>query len=235
MQEILRYLKTFEIWIYAVLGLGLVMALRHIFLVLHEFRLSVFGMEKESAQRRMAGALSLFTFLLVLLIAEFMMTSVIYPDYPDVQSLATPTVDLLATPTETLPPVLLPTATEVGIPTIAAENAAEGCVPGQIEWSSPQDQDTLQGVVNLVGTVNIPNLGFYKYEYSQAGTGIWVPIAAGTVGVVDGPLGGEGSGSWDTSLLTPGDYLLRLVVTDNVNNVFPICTVSVRIIAPTGE
>ena len=232
MKEILRYLKSYEVWIYAVLGLGLLLSLRHILLALHEWRISVFGLEKETAQRRLGGALPIFVFLCVLAIAELVMTSVVFPDFPDVQSLATPTVDLLSTPTETLAPVLLPTATEVGIPTIEVSNSSDGCVAGQIDWSSPKDGDTLQGVVTLEGTVSIPNMGFYKYEYSQSGTDIWVPIAAATTGVVDGPLGGPGSGTWDTSQLTPGDYLLRLVVTDNVNNVFSPCVISVRIIAP---
>ena len=54
----------------------------------------------------------------------------------------------------------------------------------------------------------------------------------GRLVIVDQPLGGSGSGTWDTSQLVPGDYLLRLVVTDNVNNLFPACVISVRVVAP---
>ena len=67
---------------------------------------------------------------------------------------------------------------------------------------------------------------------NTAGTDIWTPIAAGTSSIFEGPLGGEGSGVWDTSQLEPGDYRLRLVVVDNVNNVYPPCVISVRIAAP---
>jgi len=78
----------------------------------------------------------------------------------------------------------------------------------------------------------VPNLGFYKYVYNDLTSNLWVTIAAGDRVIVDQPLGGEGSGQWDTTTLTPGDYRLRLVVTDNVNNVFPACVIPVRISAP---
>jgi hypothetical protein len=107
-----------------------------------------------------------------------------------------------------------------------------GCVPGQVAWTFPTDGATLQGEVILTGTVNVPNLGFYQYEFTQPGSTAWTTIAAGKTPISDQPMGGEGSGRWDTSVLTPGDYLLRLVVRDNANNIFPACTVHIRIIAP---
>ena len=39
-------------------------------------------------------------------------------------------------------------------------------------------------------------------------------------------------GNWDTTLLVPGDYLLRLVVADSQNQLLPACVVSVRVVAP---
>ncbi|MFN7036342.1 MAG: hypothetical protein ACK4SN_08245, partial [Bellilinea sp.] len=120
---------------------------------------------------------------------------------------------------------------QIGIPTLDVTNQ-DGCIPGVIEWTFPKAGETLKGVVTLRGTVSVPNLGFYKYEYSEPASGLWVTIAAGDRVIVDQPLGGEGSGQWDTSMLTPGDYRLRLVVTDNVNNVFPACVIPVRISAP---
>ena len=232
MEEVLRFLKTYDLWIYLLLGGAALLALRKLIISWQEWRASVFGLEKESAQRKIAAALSVFILLGLFGTAEFVMTSIIYPDFPNTQTLATPTLELLVTPTTTLSPLVAVTSTpQGGIPTVEV-GSNEGCVAGQIDWSYPEGGDTLRGEVILSGTVSVPNLGFYKYEYSQSGSGLWVPIAAGDQTIIDQPLGGDGSGQWDTTQLVPGDYLLRLVVTDNVNNVFPACVVAVRIAAP---
>jgi hypothetical protein len=77
----------------------------------------------------------------------------------------------------------------------------------------------------LIGTVDIPNFGFYKYEIAPAGSDTWATIAAGRSVVKDGPLG-----RWDTSALTPGDYQVRLVVVDNQGTILSPCVVPVRVI-----
>jgi hypothetical protein len=231
MEEVLRFLKTYEIWIYAILGFAALLALRQLLIAWEEMRMAIFGLEKESAQRKLSGAVTLLVFILLFGAAEFIMTSVVFPDFPNVQSLATPTVELLVTPTITLGPIAFTTPTpEEGLPSLGA--LEEGCIDGQIEWLSPNSGETLSGTVTLEGTVSVPNLGYYTYEYSQSGSNIWVPIAAGDRAIIEQPMGGEGSGQWDTSQLVPGDYLLRLVVRDNVNNIFPACVVAVRIAAP---
>ena len=231
MEEVLRFLKTYELWIYAVLGLAALLALRKVFGAWEELRLAVFGMEREAAQRKLGAAVTVLVFLFLFAGAEFMFTSVVYPDFPNAQALATPTLELLATPTLTLGPLAFTTPTpDEGLSSL--EIIQEGCISGQIEWISPQAGETISGTVTLEGTVSVPNLGYYTYEYSQTGSNIWVPIAAGDRAIIEQPMGGEGSGQWDTSQLIPGDYLLRLVVRDNVNNIFPACIVPVRITAP---
>lgn len=109
-------------------------------------------------------------------------------------------------------------------PTAVLTSMPEGCTPGQIEWSFPKAGDQVSATVELKGTINVPNLGFYKYEYAKSGEEIWNTIAAGKQPKVDGQIG-----FWNTSLLEPGDYLLRLVVADNENNLFPACKIPVRI------
>lgn len=242
MEDALRFLNTYKIWVYAGLALAILVAARGVLLAWHESRTAVFGLEKESAQRRLTAAGSLFGFLILLMTAEFMLVSIVYPDIPNTMALATPTLELELSPqaAATLPPQAALGETPEGIPTIEVSNEQDGCIPGQIEWLSPMDPvteqiitgDTLRGEVILRGTVNIPNLGFYKYEYNTVGTDIWTPIAVGTNNVIEGPMGGDGSGVWNTAQEDPGDYRLRLVVTDNVNNVYPACIISIRIAAP---
>ncbi|MHB0924589.1 MAG: hypothetical protein ACYC6H_00280 [Bellilinea sp.] len=232
MEEVLRFLKTYEAAIYVILGLVALWTLRKMATAWKELRSSQFGLERESAQRRFNNSLTGFAFLLLFGISEFIMVSIVYPDFPNTQVLSTPTLNILATPTVTLQPVQEATSTiDEMAPTIDASDTG-GCVTGQVEWTFPAAGETLQGEVTLRGTVNVPNLGFYQYEYSQPGSTVWTTIAAGENPITDQPMGGEGSGRWDTSTLTPGDYLLRLIARDNANNLFPACIVNVRIIAP---
>jgi hypothetical protein len=116
----------------------------------------------------------------------------------------------------------------LGETTEVAEESLDGCIPGEIEWTDPQPGDEVKGPVELKGTIAVANLGFYKYEYSQAGSDTWTTIAAGDAPVQDGPLGGN----WNTEQLLPGDYRLRLVVSDNANNTLPACGIRVRVVGP---
>jgi hypothetical protein len=166
--------------------------------------------------------------LILLGTAQFLLVSFVAPAYPLWTAHSTPTIDLLSTPTVTLeaqeagvgadaPPVVAPTA---------APTATEGCIPGQLEWTFPESGGEISGTVELRGTVNVVNLGFYKYEYSQPGSDVWLTIAAGNEARVDQPLGGV----WNTSQVTPGDYLLRLVIADNENRLMAPCVIPIRII-----
>lgn len=96
-------------------------------------------------------------------------------------------------------------------------------MPGKLEWTEPKSGSEISGNVDLMGTVNVTNFGFYKYEYSQDNI-IWNTIQAGTTVVTNGLLG-----NWDTSLLTPGDYSVRLIVTNNEGEPLTPCVLSVKV------
>jgi hypothetical protein len=234
MQEILRFLITYEVWIYIILGVVVFTYLRKLILAFQDWQSSVFGLEKEISQRKFSAALTFVGLLVFLGFAIFVMVSFVAPTYPSLFTLATPTLDLLATPTvtleakssSTLMPLKNPVETQA-VTTQGSPGAEEkGCIKGQFEWTFPATGDELSGTVELKGTVNVTNLGFYKYEFSQAGSNTWVTIAAGDKPKTNEPLGGV----WNTSQLIPGDYLLRLVVSDNQNQVLPACQISVRVV-----
>lgn len=234
MEDLLRFLKTYEVWIYAFLGIAALIGLRNLMHAWEAWRSAAFGLERESALLRLRSAVTLLVFAIGLALLEFITVSFVYPAAATLQPLPTPTVTLLETPFAL--PASTPTSTLAGGPStlLPATPTSEGCLPGQIEWTYPPAGGTLRGKVVLRGTINVPNLGFYKYEYRAVGTQDWLTIAAGNRPIVDQPLGGEGSGEWDTEMVTPGDYELRLVVYDNTNQPFPACVVPVRILAPDG-
>lgn len=230
MNELVPFLQQNEIWIYILLGVVALFPLQRLISAWRAWQGSIYGLEREIAQRRFSAALTVLLLLILFVVGEFISVSFVAPNYPQGSALATPTLDLLATPTVTLPAVVEGAAsmTQVTEITQTVVMTDEGCVPGKIEWIYPQAGQEISSTVELKGTVNIPNLGFYKYEYAIPGDDIWNTIAAGNQPKVEG-----GIGFWNTSQLPQGDYQLRLVVADNENNFFPACVIPVRI-APTA-
>lgn len=227
MEDLLRFLNTYEVWIYGLFGLVWVIYLRKLIVAWGEWRGAVFGMERESAQRRFNTSVTMLVLLGLVMVSEFVMVSFVAPVFPKTQVLPTPTLAILVTPTAVLAGVAQTPTAAIGAAPTAETAVREGCTAGQIEWVDPKPNQELQGTVNLIGTVNLPNLGFYKYEFSTPGTDNWTPIAADTKVKVN-----ELLGVWNTSIVTPGEYLLRLVVTDGQNQTLPVCVVPVKIIAP---
>jgi hypothetical protein len=225
MEELLRFLHQYEVWIYAFLGLVFVIYLRKLGIAWQEWRSSLFGLEKENAQRRVRTALTMVGLLGMMILSEFVLISFIAPAYPQSLLLPTPTLNLLSTPTATLD--VLRVNAEGGTPLPQQSNTDNNCIPGQLEWIEPAPDAVVSGRVTLQGTVSMINMAFYKFEYSAAGSNLWVTIAAGNEPKVEEALGGI----WNTSELVPGDYVLRLEVTDNLNNELSPCDISVRVIS----
>jgi hypothetical protein len=150
------------------------------------------------------------------------------PSVPGIEQVVTPTVDLTQQPTATINVEDLITQTTVGLVPTLASFFSKGCVPNQIEWTIPTDGDKISGTVTLEGTINVTDLGYYKYEYAPSASDVWTTIAAGNAKIVNQALGG----TWDTSEITPGDYQLRLVVYDHQNTALPECTIKITIAAP---
>lgn len=247
MIEILRLLKTFEVWLYILLGVVGFFYLQKFVVALAEWRNTVFGLEKENAQRRINEAVTVLVLAVLLASGEFFITSFVLPNVPGIAILNTPTMNVLFTPTVTLhatyaTPLTTGTlsstqngtelaTTPSGTKTVTPESSpsANGCIAGKLELTFPKDGDEVSGVVALKGTIAVTDFGFYKYEYSTAGSNTWVTIAAGNQIKSDGSIG-----NWNVSLLNPGDYQLRLVVYDNQGVALTPCVISVKILAPTA-
>jgi hypothetical protein len=100
-----------------------------------------------------------------------------------------------------------------------------GCLPGEVWISSPQANEVLRGEVEILGTVNTDNFGFYKVEIARKSEPLWLTIQAGRQIVEDGPLVPR----LDTSRLPPDDYVIQLVVVDLAGVSLAPCRVPVRI------
>ncbi len=226
MAEIFRFLKLAEPYLYILLGIVSFVYLRKLILATGEYKNSLFGLEKDNARGHIFQAGGVLVLVLLVGIGEFLFISYIVSNPVIFSTNATPTLNYSSTETpmvsEMLPAGEANSSELLTNPVVIVEEAM--CIPGQLDWSFPLEGDELKGKVELKGTTNVPDFGFYKYEYSNDKTN-WNTLLAGTTVVTDGVLG-----EWDTSLLTPGDYYLRLVVTTTQGNAFPACIVKVTII-----
>jgi hypothetical protein len=236
MVEAIRFFREYEVWIYVVAGAIAVWQVGKFVLAWQELSKAAFGLERETAQYKLNTAAALLVLMLLTVVGEFMLVSFVAPAVPGAIPIPTPTLDLLATPSITLPP---PTPTLSGTNQLTGTVQPEGtlepaampeesvCVAGQVMISDPKDGQEISDIVTLVGTATTPKFGFYKYEVARPGDSSWLTIGGGRNPVVEGKLG-----DWDTTTRVPGEYLLRLVVTDNEGNYLPACVIRVRIAPP---
>jgi hypothetical protein len=223
MAAILRFFIRFAPLIYLLLTLGLLIGVRRLIQARGDLHEAVYGLERELAHRRIYQAITALVLVGLLGLAQVVLVAFLAPNVPALSLLSTPTLNLLAVPTTTQS-VALPGA---GTPEATAVVLTSGCIPGQISITAPKPGDQLRGKINLEGTADVPNFGFYKYEFSPLGANQWSTIEASRKPIRDGELG-----TWDASTITPGDYELRLVVTDNQGNPLPACVVPIRILQP---
>ncbi|HEX2992662.1 MAG TPA: hypothetical protein VHO49_18395, partial [Anaerolineales bacterium] len=159
MGPVYRTLANYEPLIYIALAIGALFAFRRMWRSWHEWRDSVYGLEREFALRRLVQASGISLFILVLLFAEFFIASFIAPSLPASDIMATATLDLLVTPAGTLSP-------DSTVPLVTQEvpTGMSGCIPDQIMITSPEPGDLVSGTVNITGSADVPDFGFYKYE-----------------------------------------------------------------------
>lgn len=223
MLAVYQFLGRHEVLIYILLSIGGMFGLRWLWRSWNEWRHAVYGLEREFALRRMGQSVASLALVLVLFVAEMVTATFIVPNLPASMFVPTPRADPLATPTGTISAEVAAAMTLSPQPA-AQTPTSEGCVASSVFISAPRSGQEVRGTVEIRGTVNIPELGFYKYEVSPVGSDTWATIAAGRAAVIDGSLG-----QWDTSALPPGDYQLRLVVSDTQGRALPACGITVRV------
>lgn len=225
MEAFLAYLKEYEIIIYLAIGILVAWQLRKFILSWEELRAAAFSLERESAQDRLNSAAVILVILILAAIFVYGLVTFLAPAVPGADQIPTQTLDLVATPTYTLQPESESdfSSTEQPLET-QEQNQTSGCLPGEVLISSPADGDFVRDVVEVEGTADISDLGFYKFEVSQVDAENWLTIQAG-----DTLKNEERLGFWDTTQLEPGLYHLRLVVFDNQGNQRDPCRVTVTV------
>lgn len=223
MGPLYRTLASYEPLIYIALAIGGLFAFRRMWRSWREWRDSVYGLEREFALRRLGQATAAAFLILALVFVEFFIATFIAPSLPATDILATPTLDLLLTPAGTLSPEQA-TQAALSPSTQPVPSGMSGCVPDQIMITAPEPGAPVSGTVEIMGTANAPNFGFFKYEVAPMGSQNWSTISAEREPKIN-----EVLGQWNTTSLTNGDYFLRLVITDNVGVSLEPCVIAVRV------
>lgn len=232
MDSLFRFVVKYELVIYAILGLGAVFAIRSTLRAWNELHRSVFGLEKEISTQRLRLSGATVILLLMIGLSQFCLVSFVVPFLPARTFLFTPTANLLQTPATTLDANAL--ATSIASTPLPPPGTV-GCIPGKLVITFPAARQEISSQITITGNVNIPDFGFYKYEFARQGTEEWTTIGAGNkLNPGNQNPNSWDLGAWNPTELVPGDYQLRLVATNNVN-VSPLspCIVPVRIVAPT--
>ena len=95
----------------------------------------------------------------------------------------------------------------------------------------PSDGDTVQGIVHVIGRVQVPNFSHYVVEYGETHS----PQAWGQVGIpgaeqVEAGLLVE----WDTGRLNKdGPHVMRVVAVDNTGRRYESASVRLQVLIPT--
>lgn len=223
MDALLQFFTEYETVIYLILGVGAVFSLRLLLSAWSEWRLAVFGLEKELIFRRARISGSFLILLILIGLSQFCLVTFVAPYLPASTFLSTPTLSLTQA---------AGAFSQAGADSVNATAPPSpppgsiGCIPDQLVFTFPLSGAEVRGRITLRATVNFPNLGFFKYEYVAAGSEEWMTIAADNANRIDGELS-----SWDTTNLTPGDYQLRLLAANNLGEVLPPCIIPVRVLA----
>ena len=224
MGSVYRSLANYESLIYIALAIWGLFVFRNMYQTWQEWQDSVFNLEREFALRRLGRTTAVALLILGLVFAEFFIATFVAPSLPAADIVTTPTLDLLATSPGTLSPDAA-TQSVLSPVTQSAPSGMSGCIPDQIMITAPEPGEVVRGTVKLIGTANVQNFGFYKYEIAPLGTQNWATISAARV-----PHKNEELGEWNTLLLTNGEYFLRLVITNNVGVSLEPCVIAVRVL-----
>jgi hypothetical protein len=228
MEEALLFVEQYQAWLYVLLVLAGLIYLRQTLRGLGELRRALFGLERERALEKVTRSGAMLGLSLALLVAVFVVATYVGPAVPaSARPTPVPTVSLLSVPTFPAPTGEGAFATATPLPAVSVDTS--GCQNPQATITSPKDGDSISGTVDITGTADIPNFAFYKFEYISLTPGsVWRAIQAGTESKRD-----ESLGPWDTSLVLPGDYALRLVVSDTNGNAPMPCVIRIRVL-PSG-
>jgi hypothetical protein len=232
MAQALGFFIQYEAVLYFLLALAAILYLYRFWMTWQEIQSAIYALEREASRARLNQISLTLLLILVFALVVFSIVTFVVPTIPAQNLLATPTLNLVLSSPDDAVTITPPSgdniefATATPLPTVNVDSAA--CNPDSLAITVPQAGDILRGSIEVLGTVDIPNFAFYKFEVARAEEELWLTIQAGRIVVRDGIL----VENWDTSRLPVGDYVLQLIVNDASGVAQAPCRIPVRIEMP---
>ncbi|MCH7588542.1 MAG: hypothetical protein IIC78_11020 [Chloroflexi bacterium] len=230
MDETLVFIEENQTWIYILLSLTGLITFRTAYLRYNAVQNTYFNLEREKARNTFMRSALMLILIIVGLFTTFFVATFAGPAVPiSARPTAMPTVSLLGNPDVTR-------EADAGNPAATAIepsfDASAGCQNPQATIYSPQDDETVSGKIDIRGAAAIPGFTFYKIEIrSLSPNATWRTIWAGTETVCETECADpEFLGTWDTTLITAGEYDMQLVVVDLAGNAPLPCLIRVRVL-----
>ncbi len=237
MAIVVEYIKGSAPWVYGACALVALICLRKVFLARRERKYAVFTLERERALNQVYSVWAATGGIILVMVFVYLLSTYVSPAVqPLVDALdlpPSPTSSPIGTPTAspTLPlpeigsptatPTARPKATRRPEPTVVVETpaprfVAPSCPDARAVITSPAINQTVSGMVPIMGTAVHERFQFYKLEYgSGADPSVWSYFDGGDHAVQNGRLG-----TLNADLLPSGVYSIRIVSVDATGN-FP--------------
>jgi hypothetical protein len=216
MLSALILLQQIEIIIYILLA---VISVRYVvdWIRIHSrMRKSIFGLEKEIMLQRQASAATAILMILITASVVFLAINYALPEVRRVNAAQVAVAAAKITPTPSPTPWMVD---NVDI---------SGCTNLHATISNPRPGDTVEGKVEIRGTVDIDQFTFFKIELGKPD----IPDVWNTLFTQNTPALKSVLYTWDTTIWDPGVYHLRLVVQLRDNSTIKPCVVPVQVLAP---
>lgn len=247
MNEALRWLARYALWIYLLSALGALIFMLRAFISERQHHLMPFRTQREEARQQEQRARIVSMIFMALGMVVYISSTWVVPTLP----VATPTQRPIGlyTPTPTPTPTLTPTITPTPSPTPevpptptptptpipptrtpSPEDYLADCPSPNAQVVEPVAGSTVRGIVEVRGTARALSFAHYTFEVVRPGEDEPHIITQFNVPVTNGPLG-----FWDVSdaerYPPGGPYRFRLVVSDIYGNI-SLCTIPVNIAQP---
>jgi len=228
MADAIRFFQQYEHLIYFFLISGIVIFVVRFYKAWQELKGAVFGLEQVGAQRQLNRSAVVIFVIILMGVGVF---SLVTFAQPIIDSEAIPEAmaelglgeNLLGTPGGENGAPGDPLATATPLPTVEIDPSL--CDPERINITSPVINEEIRSVVEITGVVSVNDFGFYMVEWARSDAALWTTIQTNRNLVLEEGLLLE----WDTSLLSPGLYVVQLVVTDSDGQEYDPCRIPIQI------
>ncbi len=234
MRLLARLIAQYALWIYILCAIGILLYLRAALSARREGSQAIYGLERETAAKRVFRASGMVVAILLIVFAVYVLSHYVELPQPSASPIelstqapeATEAIEPDGTPTpgETTPS-LEPTATRrpqvtaVVVPTLVQETptlapATGGCPHPNVQIRQPRPNEGVDQGVQVLGTANKESFDRYEFKFqSRDFEDEWHWVETFRTPVENGELGW-----WQTAHLPNGNYRFMLIAIDGTGN-----------------